>query len=126
MRRADWIPAVLCLVAAAVHCYVVPEHLHEYMPAGIFFIVVTLVQVGVGAALFARRPGRWAYRAAIGLFAGLLAVWALSRTVGMPMGDGWEIEPVGWLDLLSRVVELGAAAMAWQHLRVRAQVAAEQ
>lgn len=104
--------ALLCLLAAAIHLWVVPEHLAEYLPAGIFFAAVALIQIGAAVALW-RGPTRPAVTTVAALAAGLLVVWGLSRTVGLPMGGEWEVEPVGLLDVLSRASELGAALMVW-------------
>lgn len=93
------------LASAAVHAAVVPEHLHEWGAAGVFFLLLTLAEVAV-----ATRPGvagrsRLLVAAAVAVVP--LAVWGVSRTVGLPVGPhAGAAEAVGLADTVACVLEV--------------------
>ena len=94
------------MVAAVIHAWVVPEHYEEYWLFGLFFAVIAFVQ-GVWAAAVVRRPTRLVQSAGAALSIGVLALWALSRTAGVPVGpEPWHAEPTELLDVLAGVAEL--------------------
>ena len=98
--------------AAIIHATVVGEHLEEWAPAGLFFLVLVLLESALGVlALLA-----WSRLTAILVLVtsiGTVAVWAVSRTVGMPFGpaDFRVPEAVGTADLVCGGLELVAAAV---------------
>jgi hypothetical protein len=131
----------LCGVAGVVHLLVAPEHLTEWAPAGIFFLLVAAAQLWLGRALWRRTAVR-VLPAAVLATAGLIALYVVSRTAGLPLqahegvptggehhgspvpgghGSGVPVIPgsqaasavesVGTLDLLCVVAELGALAL---------------
>src|SRR5919202_1346396 len=90
------VTAAACLVGSElIHTVVLPEHLREWWAAGVFFAVVSLLEGGLAAAvLFA--PSRRVWLAALTLSVATVAVWAWSRTAGLPFGpDPWTPEAVG-------------------------------
>jgi hypothetical protein len=104
--------AGLSAVAAGIHAWVVPEHFEEYALFGVFFAVLGFAQAGWAAAVL-RHPTRLLYIAGVALSAGLLALWAMSRTAGVPIGpEAWEAEPASLLDVAAGVAELGISVMA--------------
>jgi hypothetical protein len=55
--------------------------------------------------------------AGFALSAGLLALWALSRTAGLPIGpEAWEAEPAELLDVAAGVAEFGIILLATMSL----------
>jgi FtsP/CotA-like multicopper oxidase with cupredoxin domain len=97
--------ALLILGAAAIHFAVVPEHLQEYLPFGVFFIVAGALQTVLAAAILAW-PSRRLFLAALGVSAGLVALWLLSRTAGLPIGPHpGQPEDVGIPDLMCIALE---------------------
>ena len=98
--------------AAVIHATVVGEHLGEWAPAGLFFLGLVLLEsaLGVLALLAWSRP-----TAVVILLSSIatVAVWAVSRTVGMPFGpaDFRVPEAVGTADLVCGGLELVAAAV---------------
>lgn len=102
--------AVVAGVAAAgVHAAVGPMHLSAYPVLGVGFLVVAVLQAAWALALLtATAPvARLASLGAL-LHGGALTAWAVSRTVGLPLGlHGDGPQPVGPWDL---------AAVAWQVL----------
>ena len=112
------VTAAACLVGSElIHTVVLPEHLREWWAAGVFFAVVSLLEGGLAAAvLFA--PSRRVWLAALTLSVATVAVWAWSRTAGLPFGpDPWTPEAVGRADVAAGVLELVTAAAAVALLR---------
>ncbi|GAA2499376.1 hypothetical protein GCM10009858_42140 [Terrabacter carboxydivorans] len=102
---------------AAIHVAVAPEHLEEWPAAGVFFIVLTVLQAGAAAALW-RRPGRDVLFLVAAISAGPVVVWAWSRAWGLPLGpDPFVPEPVGLPDCAAGALELSAVVLAVVLLR---------
>ena len=83
--------------------------------AGVFFLVLVAVETALALAVIYA----WGHRTAQAVVVtGLLtvAVWVISRTVGLPVGpaDFRVPEAVGVPDLASCLLELGAAALVWR------------
>jgi FtsP/CotA-like multicopper oxidase with cupredoxin domain len=98
--------AVLTLGAGAVHLAVVPDHLQEYLPFGVFFVVVGLGQMATGVAVVVR-PSRTLFTMIATAAAVLGWLWLVSRTSGLPVGpDPWTPEPVGTADVVCTAFEL--------------------
>ena len=113
------IAAGLSAVAGGIHAWVVPEHYEEYALFGVFFAVIGFAQFAWAAAVL-RRPTRFLHVAGIALGAGLLALWALSRTAGVPIGpEAWEAEPAELLDVVAGAAELGIIGVATMSLSRR-------
>jgi hypothetical protein len=97
--------AMFLLGPAAIHFAVAPEHLRVYPPYGLFFMLVGLLQVALAAAVVLRpSPPILLGGAAFSLL--VIAVWLLSRTVGLPIGPTPGIpEAIGLADLLTTLME---------------------
>lgn len=92
------------LGAGLVHVAVIQEHLDYWVPAGVFFAVIALAQIGWGVAALMRdrAPVPWVVAAAT---IGVVTLWALSRTTGLPVGpDAGTPEAVGTADVLCMVL----------------------
>lgn len=113
--------AVLVLGAAAIHFAVAPMHLEEYTLYGIFFFVLGVVQVAVAVAALVA-PGRTVLAAGVALELGVVALWAVSRSVGLPIGpDPGTPEGIGIPDIVCSTMEVGSALLlGWLVLRRRA------
>ena len=85
------------LVAAVAHVWVVPEHLAEWLPAAVFFVVVSAGQVALAWRL--RRPPSGPVLAA-GLLGtvGLVVFYVMTRTVDLPFLPAAHAEhlPTAW------------------------------
>lgn len=110
------------VVAGAIHAVVVPEHLEEWWLFGAFFIACAIFQFAWAVAVLTS-PTRAVLLLGIVGNAAMVAIWAASRTAGLPLGpEPWMSEPVGALDLVATGLELfivGAAAWALSATGVR-------
>lgn len=99
-----------------LHAAVVREHWEEWALFGAFFVAAALAQGVWGSLLLNGVAPRWLVGGGgFGQLA-IIAVWVLSRTVGLPVGPDVGIaERIGFLDALTTAFEglavLGAAAM---------------
>lgn len=112
------------LAAATIHASQIQLHLREWDVAGWFFIAAAVVQVALAAAL--ARSANWRARDTKGLIRsfrelpprgiplavtatslGLVIVWVISRTVGVPFGpEAGAPEAVTRPDVLATAFEL--------------------
>src|SRR3954469_6363814 len=81
---ARWVAAGAATIAAAVHLYITPEHLREWWLYGGFFVAVTVAQLLL-AVLLLRGPRVRVVLLAIWGTVGLIAIYVISRTVGLPI-----------------------------------------
>ena len=100
------------LGSAVIHAAVIPDHLAEWTAAGVFFIVLTVVQVVV-AGLLVTRMDRSLLLLAVLLNAGPLLLWLCSRTLGLPFGPSAGVpETIGLADIVACILEAVALAAA--------------
>jgi hypothetical protein len=105
-----WSLACMSLAAAVIHASVAADH--RGFPAHVaFFLVVAAVQSGLAAAVLRRPSGRWlaAIAAANGA---VIAVWVVSRTVGLPVEGASAAESIGFKDGICVLLEVGICAGA--------------
>jgi hypothetical protein len=104
--------AVLSAAAGAVHLGYAPHHLAEDWAHGWFFILVGAAQLTFAVLVVARaRP--WLWRSAIVLNALVLVTWAVSRTVGLPVGpQALRIEDPAAPDIVCALLEAGVVLLA--------------
>ena len=109
--------AALLAAAGGLHLAALPGHLNESAAAGTFFAAVAAGQL-VGAVLVATRPSP---RTTVAVILGnvvVLAIWAVSRTTGLPVGGELGVrEPLAALDGLAAVAEILVVAGAMTVLR---------
>lgn len=112
-----YVAAALMVVVGVTHALLVPEHLEEAPYAGVLFLGLTLVALGL-AGLLVRRdsPGVWAATAVVCALA--LVAFVASRTVGLPQLEddigNWG-EPLSWPALLAEVLALALATYTLRH-----------
>jgi hypothetical protein len=106
--------------SAAIHAVVAVPHFHEYVPYGVAFTVLAAAQAGWGVLVSCRPTVRW-LGAGMLVSVGVIAVWAISRTVGLPLGpEAGSPEPVGFADVGATLDELALVMLAAALLRGRA------
>jgi hypothetical protein len=116
-RHRIYLCAGASVGAASVHIAVTPEHFSESWLYGVFFVGASVVQLALALWLLAR-PSRSLIRAAVISNAGLVLLWLLSRSVGIPLGpEQGVVEPVGVLDLMAVGCELMLLTAGWPLLR---------
>lgn len=105
-----WLPlaATGSTVAAGVHAALVPPHLDSLPWLATAFSACAAAQLAWAAALLTA-PGPRVLLLGIAGHAGVVVLWALSRTVGLPPLLP-QAEPVGAWDLLSVAAQLAAVA----------------
>ena len=97
--------AAFLLGPAAIHFAVAPEHLREYALYGVLFVLLGLAQAAI-AVLVLVRPSSALLLGGAALSLAVVALWLMSRTVGLPVAPvPWQPEPVGLPDLLSTLME---------------------
>lgn len=81
-------------------------HFDEWLGAGIFFLGLAVTQT-LGAFALVVIPGRLTYAAIAVMNLGTVLVWAMSRSIGMPIGpEAGQPASVGMPDLVATVFEL--------------------
>jgi hypothetical protein len=110
-----WILAALSFAAGVIHLVMVPQHAEEALRVGIGFAVVGWFQIAFGVAVVVRATRTWIR---VGILANVVfvAIWFLSRTMGLPdwTGDG-AVEKTASVDALCVAFEIaiivGAVAL---------------
>jgi hypothetical protein len=106
LSRIPLLAASCSLVAAVVHAWVVRSHVTHWWAYGAFFAVLAVAQAGY-SILVMRRPARRVALIGVAANAGVLALYAWSRTFGVPIGPhAGRPEAVGAPDLLAAAAEL--------------------
>lgn len=94
------------LGAELIHWSVIDVHAREWVAAGYFFTAVAIVEVilAIGVGVSRRRAWLWL---ALATSAATLAVWAVTRTVGLPFGPAaGQPEAIGRADVVAALLEL--------------------
>ena len=107
---------VASAAAAGVHAAMGPAHLRVAPALGLFFVMTTLLQLAWAAAVL-HRPTRGLLQAGIVLNLGLVGLWLLTRTWGLPLGLLPAPEAVGPWDLAAATWELLVVAASAALLR---------
>jgi hypothetical protein len=107
--------AVLSGSAAAIHLAAGPQHVEELGDIGLGFYWAALFQAGFAVAWLASARSRRLALVGIAGNAALTALWALSRTTGLPFLPG--VEPIGVADAVCVALEIGLVALLGVALR---------
>ena len=104
--------AVLSLLAALIHLWVMPEHFEEWWGYGAFFLISAATQ-GAYCAVLLRRPRRALLLLGVVGNLSIIALYLLTRTVGIPFfgPHAGEVEGIGMLDLSAAAAELALTSM---------------
>jgi hypothetical protein len=107
IERLSLAAAALSLGAGLIHLSVIPSHIEEYWLFGVLFGIAAALQFAWAEGVRRWPEHRRLLLAGAALNAGLVAVWIVSRTTGLPIGDHPGVpEPVGVRDLLATIDEL--------------------
>jgi hypothetical protein len=107
LKHAILVPAVTASVGAAgIHFAVIGDHLQEYALFGYLFLILAWFQTLWPFAFFLQQSQLLAWLGIV-VNVGAVAVWAISRTTGLPFGpDPWKPEAIGPLDVAASALEL--------------------
>jgi hypothetical protein len=105
-----------CAISAGIHGALAPEHFAEGMGAGVGFVAATVALAAVALAVTLRPANARALIAAVALFAGLLASYALAITTGLPVLHP-DRESVTGLALATKAIEAVGLFAAWGLIR---------
>ncbi|NES16007.1 MULTISPECIES: hypothetical protein [Micromonospora] len=111
------------VLAGLIHYAVVPEHRTEWVGYAAFFTLLGAFQLIWAAAVWAL-PRPWLFSLGVVINAAAIALWAVSRTAGLPLGpEAGEPEAVGVIDVLCVIAEAvaltGTVAALWGSVRRR-------
>ncbi|HEX2728595.1 MAG TPA: hypothetical protein VHM16_02505, partial [Rubrobacteraceae bacterium] len=111
LRRSGTIlyaAALFSMVAAVIHLWVTPEHFVEWWGYGAFMLAAAVCQ-GLYAAVLLRWPDNGVIlRAGIAGNLSIIALYTLTRVVGIPFGPhAGHTEALGSTDLICTASELG-------------------
>ena len=103
-----YLAAGLSLLAALSHLWAMPEHMREWWGYGAFFLASAVAQGAYGTIL-TRWPRRSLFVVGIGGNLSILALYLLTRTVGIPIfgPHAGEVEGLGLVDAWAAASELG-------------------
>jgi hypothetical protein len=105
------IAASLSGVAAAIHAWVVPEHLDEWWGYGTFFLVLAAAQALYAVVILRSQRPVILVAGIVGTLA-TLGLYAWSRLVAVPLGPmAGEVEEVGRLDTVCNLAEIALVAV---------------
>lgn len=110
--------AVLSACAGIIHVVAAVPHSADGWMLGLGFLVIGLAQLVIAGLLLRRDRHRVVLPAALALHGLAVAAWAVSRTVGLPVGHPGP-EPVALADLLTVGFELAAMGLVAWRLRDR-------
>jgi len=107
-RLICYVAAILSLIAALIHNWVIPEHYDEWWVYGLFFMVVGVLQGFYGGALLLW-PRPWLFSLGVAGNLPIILLYVLTRTVGLPafLPHSGHLEPVGPLDITCTLAECG-------------------
>lgn len=110
--RPESAVAALGLASSGVHGWVCPEHFHEWVLYGVFFMTASIVQAGWSAIVFLRPNRRLLLAGAAGNSA-VIALYFVSRSIGIPFGpDAFHPETFDTLSMVATVCEAGVVVIA--------------
>jgi hypothetical protein len=91
---------------------------HSEMPLMMVgFELVAILQVALGCTLLWRRPSTSLLAGGLAMMIVSIALWAISRTVGLGFIEGAHVEPVGFRDSVCVLFELVACVGLWELLQ---------
>ncbi len=97
--------------AGLAHVGATPDHVREFWLFGVFFVTAAAAQI-TWAGLVLRRPSRVLFRAGLVGNGGIILLWAVTRTVGLPFGPArWTPETIGLPDLTATLCEAAIVAV---------------
>lgn len=108
-------------MAGVIHLWIVPEHWRHSQAHAVFFLLVGVVQIAWGVAVW-RRPSTRLYYIGAGMAGWLIVLYGITRWLSAPFGHG--PEEIDMIGIVTKVFEgLGMIALViliFQDLNFRA------
>ena len=113
------VAAIASAGAGLIHLAVMPTHWSDWWLSGLFFSLTGVMQI-LWALRAWKRPAGWVLGLGIALNAGIVMLWVITRTAGVPFGphagDVEAVEAAGICAVLLECYVVMAAAWSWmQH-----------
>jgi hypothetical protein len=104
--------AALAAASGIIHIEAAIAHTSHWWLFGVFFAGLAYAQLGWALVVYRGRRDPRLLKAAIYVSLAVVAIWLLSRTIGLPVGPwAWNAEAVGVADTVSTLDELTLAAL---------------
>ena len=98
--------------ASAIHASVCADHFREAVAFGMFFVVASVLQAAWALLAIQRPTRRLLIAGAVGN-TGVILLWIVTRTAGLPFGpETWRPEAITTADAVATVAELVVVAGA--------------
>lgn len=112
--------AAASFAAALVHGSVIASHFREFFLFGLFFAIVTPLQVLWAGFAWQRPSDDRLLRVGMIGSAVIVVIWVISRIFGLPFGPSpWQPEAIGIKDVIATYDEVAVVLLAWLVLRGR-------
>jgi hypothetical protein len=129
--RADALSGPLKLIVAlsaaagVIHARAMFDHAGHYWLFGVFFGALTYGQILWAVRTYRKPEDRWLFKGVALASLGVIVIWLISRTIGLPFGP-WkgEAERVGVADVSAGLDELLLAGLLFATLRPDRRIAA--
>jgi len=104
--------AVLGLACSGAHAFICPDHFHEWVIYGLFFMTASVVQAA-WSILILFRPDAWLLLAGAAGNAAIVVTYLISRTLGIPFGpDAFHPESYDALSVAVTACETAIVAIS--------------
>jgi hypothetical protein len=117
LKPRSWLirATVLAVSLGVIHMLATPLYFEQWLGYGVFFVTTAVLQVMYSMTLAVGRPNRTLLWLGIAGNTLVIAMWAVTRTLGIPFGPmAGEVLSVGLLDGVAQI--LGATQIV--HLAV--------
>jgi hypothetical protein len=106
-RLVAELAAILSFGAGVIHISAAGDHAELPVMFAAFLLVAAL-QIALGVILLRRPPSRLIIVAAVAMALSSIGLWVLSRTVGLSFIAGEDVEPVGFKDGITKLLEIAS------------------
>ena len=110
VRLVGEVAAILSIGAGVIHISAAGDHTElPVMFTG--FLLVAALQIALGALPLRRPPSRLIIAGAVAMTLSSIGLWVLSRTAGLPFIEGGHVEPIGFKDGVTKLLEIASIPM---------------
>jgi hypothetical protein len=118
-----WFGALVTAGAGVIHLLHGPENMREYTIYGWAFYAMAVAQIMLAGRVAFPTRSRQVVQAAIFVNLGICVLWALTRSVGLPIGPHpWTGETPGFPDLACLLLQVAGVLLLWPLVTARTSV----